>query len=69
MCSVDGDKVGWAPPSYLKKCEKSEGESDSDEEYIGLPESCESQVHANTHTHTHTQCPESTMHLAILWYL
>lgn len=33
-------KVGWAPPSYLKKVEKgdsTEGESDSDDEYLGLP--------------------------------
>ncbi len=41
MCSVDGGKIGWAPPSYLKKCEKnSDGDSDSDDEYIGFPESC-----------------------------
>lgn len=35
-----GGKVGWAPPSYLKKVEKgdsTEGESDSDEDYLGLP--------------------------------
>ena len=41
MCSVDGGKVGWAPPSYLKKCDKpSDADSDSDDEYLGLPESC-----------------------------
>jgi hypothetical protein len=37
MCKVN-DKVGWAPPSYLKKVDKGEsGESDSDDEYLGLP--------------------------------
>ena len=44
MCQVD-DKTGWAPPSYLKKVDKgesTEGESDSDDDYLGLP-GCESQ--------------------------
>ena len=37
MCRVN-EKVGWAPPSYLKKVEKGEsGESDSDDDYLGLP--------------------------------
>ena len=37
MCKVK-DKVGWAPPSYLKKVDKGEsGESDSDDDYLGLP--------------------------------
>lgn len=39
LCKVD-NKVGWAPPSYLKKVEKgdsTEGESDSDDDYLGLP--------------------------------
>ena len=37
MCKVN-DKVGWAPPSYLKTVEKGEsGESDSDDDYLGLP--------------------------------
>ena len=43
MCGVDG-KVGWAPPSYLKKCtEKADTEEsdDSDDDYMGIPESCE----------------------------
>lgn len=32
MCGVDG-KVGWAPPSYLKKCEGDMGmESDDSDE-------------------------------------
>ena len=37
MCSVDGC-IGWAPPSYLKKCEgKMEDieSDDSDEEFLG----------------------------------
>lgn len=55
MCSVDGDKVGWAPPSYLKKCEKNvDGESDSDEEYIGLPESCEQPLSHSDSSYTFT---------------
>lgn len=37
MCKVK-DQVGWAPPSYLKKVDRGEsGESDSDDEYLGLP--------------------------------
>ena len=45
MCGVGG-KVGWAPPSYLKKCtaEKpdTEGESDeSDDEFMTNPDTCE----------------------------
>lgn len=40
MCKVD-EKVGWAPPSYLKKCITKDADSDSEEEYLGLPESCE----------------------------
>ena len=41
-----GGKVGWAPPSYLKKCtaEKpdTEGESDeSDDEFMTNPDTCE----------------------------
>ena len=39
MCQVN-DQVGWAPPSYLKKVDKgesTEGESDSDDDYLGLP--------------------------------
>lgn len=43
MCGVDG-KVGWAPPSYLKKCTEKEDteESDSDEDdFMTTPESCE----------------------------
>ena len=39
MCKVD-EKVGWAPPSYLKKCITKDADSDSEEEYLGLPESC-----------------------------
>ena len=36
MCKVN-DKVGWAPPSYLKKVDRREcGESDSDDDYLGL---------------------------------
>ena len=31
MCGVDG-KVGWGPPSYLKKCE-----SDETDEELGGP--------------------------------
>lgn len=31
MCGVDG-KVGWAPPSYLKKCEDKMNESDESDE-------------------------------------
>ena len=32
MCNVD-NHVGWAPPSYLKKCEdKMENESDESDE-------------------------------------
>lgn len=42
MCGVDG-KVGWAPPSYLKKCEDKENESDdSDDDDMT---SCESSKH------------------------
>lgn len=37
MCSVDGGRVGWAPPSYLKKCDKA---TDSDDEYLGILEKC-----------------------------
>ncbi len=33
MCGVDA-KVGWAPPSYLKKCEN---ESDESDEEFGVP--------------------------------
>ena len=42
MCGVDG-KVGWAPPSYLKKCEKDEAEEsdESDDDFMTTPESCE----------------------------
>lgn len=41
MCGVDG-KVGWAPPSYLKKCEKEPEESDeSDDDFMTTPDSCE----------------------------
>ena len=39
MCQVN-DKIGWGPPSYLKRVDKgesTEGESDSDDEYLGLP--------------------------------
>ena len=39
MGQVSG-KVGWVPPSYLKKVDKgdsTEGESDSDDEYLGHP--------------------------------
>ena len=39
MGQVSG-KVGWVPPSYLKKVDKgdsTEGESDSDDEYLGPP--------------------------------
>ena len=44
MCGVDG-KVGWAPPSYLKKCtekaEDTEEESDSDEDdFLSTTDSC-----------------------------
>jgi hypothetical protein len=31
MCAVDS-KVGWAPPSYLKKCEDSTDSEESDDE-------------------------------------
>ena len=49
MCGVGG-KVGWAPPSYLKKCtaEKAdtEGESDdSDDDFMATPETCEIPYH------------------------
>ena len=46
MGQVSG-KVGWVPPSYLKKVDKgdsTEGESDSDDEYLGLP-GCECTVY------------------------
>lgn len=39
MCKVN-NIVGWAPPSYLKKIDKgdsTEGESDSEDDYLGLP--------------------------------
>ena len=35
MCGVDG-RVGWAPPSYLKKCEDKNESDESDEEF-GAP--------------------------------
>lgn len=34
MCGVDG-KVGWAPPTYLKKCEDKMESDESDEEFVG----------------------------------
>ena len=34
MCGVDG-RVGWAPPSYLKKCEDKMNESDESDEELG----------------------------------
>ena len=44
MCGVGG-KVGWAPPSYLKKCtaEKADTEEsdDSDDDFMATTESCE----------------------------
>jgi len=43
MCSVDGS-VGWAPPSYLKKCDNNDGDSDSDDEYISV-HSCKILLH------------------------
>lgn len=43
MCETSG-KIGWAPPSYLKKCVTRDPDSDSEEEYLGLPESCEKRI-------------------------
>jgi len=43
MCETSG-KLGWAPPSYLKKCVTKDPDSDSEEEYLGLPESCEQRI-------------------------
>ena len=45
--------MGWAPPSYLKKCtaEKpdTEGESDdSDDDFMSNPDTCEAS-YCNTH--------------------
>ena len=56
MCKVN-DRVGWAPPSYLKKVDKgdsTEGESDSDDDYLGLPggESALHQSRGELHVHT-----------------
>ncbi len=42
MCQRS-DRIGWAPPSYLKKSCSKDSDSDSDDDYIpvGLPDSCE----------------------------
>ena len=44
-------KVGWAPPSYLKKChDEDSDDSDSEEEFLGLPENCKSFLGTKTNT-------------------
>ena len=43
MCGVDG-KVGWGPPSYLKKCEDKVESDDSDDDsvpYTGKKRYCD----------------------------
>ena len=48
MCQANG-RVGWGPPSYLKKACGNESDSDSEDdyvglqEYLGLPGACKSQ--------------------------
>ena len=37
MCQCNG-KVGWGPPSYLKKTCGKESDSDSEDDYVGLQE-------------------------------
>ena len=40
MCGVGG-VVGWAPPSYLKKCTAEKGDSDdSDDDFMATADSC-----------------------------
>ena len=43
MCECHGN-VGWAPPSYLKSSAPEEDSDSDQEQFLGLPESCEPPV-------------------------